>query len=84
MSDRALTATELAAIADRLFEENEDDEEKLSRGLDAMEPGIRDELLLDEGRIGVGPAGDDFVGIDRAGRRGIDCGCRGEMRDLRT
>src|SRR5271169_4817274 len=39
---------ELAAIADRLFEENEDDEEKLSRGLDTIEPGIRNELLISD------------------------------------
>jgi len=39
---------ELAAIADRLFEENEDDEEMLSRGLDAIEPDIRDELLVSD------------------------------------
>ena len=39
---------ELAAIADRLFEENEDDEEKLSRGLDAVDPVIRDELLVSD------------------------------------
>jgi hypothetical protein len=39
---------ELAAIADKLFEENEDNEEMLSRGLEALDPDIRNELLVSD------------------------------------
>jgi hypothetical protein len=39
---------ELVAIADKLLDESDEDDTRLARGLDAVEPGARNELLVSD------------------------------------
>jgi hypothetical protein len=46
--DSMVTYQELGDIAERLFEESEDDPVALSRLLDQLDPGVRNELLVSD------------------------------------
>ena len=47
-SEDPIPYRELVALADKLLEEGDEDDTKLARGLDAVDPGARNELLTSD------------------------------------
>jgi hypothetical protein len=47
-SEDPIPYRELVALADKLLEESDEDDTKLARGLDAVDPGARNELLTSD------------------------------------